>query len=182
MRGLHVIAELENGWNSVASVEGTAGDQVNGPAAVIDGNISTYFALTSANVLDLKAERLFQADTVRLNLWSASGVLSGKVTMQYLEGGQWKNFNAGGVADLSTFHEGWNDIKLPSKVTTISIRLTFEVPSDKRRPGAAIGGVSEARLIGSPVGARPARGLVVTFPLAGEFSAGPLSSRVLSIP
>src|SRR5574341_1501326 len=169
VRNLKVMAELENGWNSISTLEGTAGDPAHGPAAAYDGDTTTYFELTGANTLDIKTDRSIQPETIKLNLWSASGTPAGKLTLQYLQGGQWKSFASGGTIDLSTLHDGWNDIAVPAKVSADSVRLAFEVPGDRRRQSVTVAGVTEVRLVGSPVGNKPSRGLVLTYPLAGEF-------------
>ncbi|MEK6699757.1 MAG: SpvB/TcaC N-terminal domain-containing protein, partial [Nitrospirota bacterium] len=165
VRDLKVIVELENGWNAVSTV--TAAD---GTAdATYDGDTATYYKLSGVHTIDIKTERTAQPQTVKLNLWSATGSLSGTLALQYQQGSLWKNFTSGGTFDLSTLHDGWNEITVPQAVSADALRLSFNVTPDRRRPGAVVGGVTELRLIASPVGSRPGRGLVIAYPTAGEY-------------
>ena len=165
VRDLKVIVELENGWNEVSTLSAS-----DGPAdAAFDGDTTTYYKLSGTHNLDITTNRTVQPEALKLNLWTVSGTPSGTFTLQYLSGTQWKNFTSGGTIDLSTLHDGWNDIKIPAAIATDSLKLTFEVTPDKRRQGATVGGVTELRLIASPIGSRPSRGLVITYPAAGEY-------------
>ncbi len=169
IRDLKLVAELDSGWNVLSSVTGTSENAVHSAQTVIDGDPATYFELKSTHNLDLKTERTVQPDTVRINLWCVSGVPSGTITLQYVESGQWKNFASGGSVDLSSLKDGWNDIKIPSVVATDTLRLNIQVTPDKKRRGATVGGINEIELIASPVGSRVGRGLVVNYPLNGEY-------------
>ena len=165
VRDLKVLVELENGWNAVGTV--TAAD---GPAdAAYDGDTATYYKLSGVHTIDIKTERTAQPQTLRLNLWSASGALSGTLTLQYSSSNQWKNFTSGGTIDLSALHDGWNEIAIPQAVATDTLRLNFSVTPDRRRQGAIVGGVTELSLVSSPIGSRPSRGLVIAYPTAGEY-------------
>ncbi len=165
VRDLKIVIECENGWNAVRSV--TASD---GPAgAVYDGDTGTFYKLSSSHTLEISTERTVQPQTLMLNLWSASGKISGTMTLQYQQSGQWKGFASGGTVDLSTLNNGWNTIAVPAAVSTDKLLLTFNVAPDKRRQGAAVGGIAELRLIGSSIGARSARGVVIAFPAGGEY-------------
>ncbi len=169
VRDLKVIAELENGWNSLIDASGAADNANHAAPRVIDGDLTTYFEVKSDHILDLTADRVVQPDMVRVHLWSAADTMAGTVTIQYRQGNQWKNFASGGTLDLAGLKNGWNDIKVPAAVSTDSLRFTIHATPDRKRQGATVGGINELELIASPVGAPAPRGLVVTAPASGEF-------------
>jgi len=171
IRNLKVVLELDNGWNLVSDASGSAENADHPAQMAIDGDLTTYFELKSSHTLDIKAERTMQPDALRINLWSAVSPMSGTITIQYFQGNQWKSFASGGTIDMSTLKGGWNDIKMPAVIATDTVRLDIQVTPDRRRPGATTGGINEIELTGSPIGPRPARGLVVDYPKAGEYFA-----------
>ncbi len=169
IRNVKVVAELENGWNLLSQLNGNAENATHGAQAASDGDLTTYFELKANHALDIKAERTVQPDTLRINLWSASATPTGSLTLQYLQGSQWKNFASGGTIDLAGLKNGWNDIKLPAAIATDTIRMNFHVVQDKKRQGATVGGINEVQLIASPLGPRISRGLVINYPTSGEY-------------
>ncbi|HAK61212.1 MAG TPA: hypothetical protein DCO77_12670, partial [Nitrospiraceae bacterium] len=161
VRGLRLIVETDSGWNAVSSVS---------DSVLYDRDTKTSVAVaasSTASEIQVDFERPMEPEMLRLHL---RGPINTTAVLQYKSGTAWQDVQAGWQIDLSTLQTGWNDIIVPTPLTTEALRLVVSTSSLRYKPGVKIGEINELRVCASPAGPKPTDPrIVVSYPRDGEY-------------
>ncbi len=160
IRGLKLIVETDSGWNSLSSAS---------DPKLFDGDISTTYGIRASltnPVVQINFERKVQPEKLRLHL---PGSINIKAGLQYRTATGWQDVKPGWQMDLSTMQAGWNEIAVPTAITTDSLQIVFFTSSLKAKPGVLVGSINEVRVAASPAGSPASERIIISYPRDGEY-------------
>src|SRR5574341_1914742 len=161
IRGLRLIVDTDSGLNMISSVSA---------AGAYDGDTATFSTIAASSTnpsIQINFDRSVQPVALQLHIPRPMNLTAG---LQYLSGGTWQDVKTGWQINFMTLQTGWNEITLPSPVTTQTLRLVFNTSGLKSKPGVQVGAISEIRVAASPVGAVfSSPRIVISYPRDGEY-------------
>ena len=153
VRNLALVVETDNGFNQISGIEPGDASQAN----MTDGDITTLWKPTGLGVsATFDLYRSIQAESIGLYTGINPG---GIISISGSNGGI-----TGPVVNsvkISSLQNGWNAISAAGIFDSVSINLTGTA--------GTFGGIAEAAICGSGVGAARAPGIVINYPDNGQY-------------
>jgi RHS repeat-associated protein len=159
LSNLRLVVESDSGWNSVSRTS---------HIKAYDGDLSTAAELPYGSVDEIVSfdfHRTVQPEVLQLHV---AGPQNGTARLEYWNGSIWQDMEEGWRIDLLSLTSGWNRIVVPNKITTSSLRLSFDVGSSNTASVAPLL-IDEVLICSSPVNGNGESRLIVTYPRGGEY-------------